>query len=290
MTVSVLILTLNEEENLPRCLASLSWCDDLVVLDSFSSDRTAEVARAAGARFVQRRFDNYASQRSYGLNEIDYKHPWVLMLDADEVVPSELEREIAEAISACDDDAAIFRMRRKDFFMGKWIMRSNGYPTWAGRLVRRGRVRVSRAINEEYLTDGRVGYLKEHFLHFPFSKGFHAWFDKHNRYSTMEGVLMANGGLGRYPVRDLVAGDPSIRRRAVKSLVYRIPGRPLIVFLALYVFRGGFLEGRAGFTVCALRAFYEYMINCKVREITMREQGRWNRIDLNSRVSSIRGS
>lgn len=273
MDISVLILTLDEEANLGSCLRSLAWCDDIVVFDSFSTDGTEEIARKAGARFVQRAFDDYASQRNFGLSEIEYKHPWVLMVDADEVVPPDLEEEIEGKISNCEPDVALFRMRRKDYLMGRWIRRSGGYPTWFGRLIRVGQVRVVRAINEEYHTDGKVRLLRGHLHHYPFNKGFGAWFEKHNRYSAMEATEIVRGGPNRTRLSDLWAKDPADRRRAVKRLAYALPARPLVVFLGLYVFRGGFLEGRAGLTFSALRAIYEFMIDCKVREFRRRKAG-----------------
>jgi glycosyltransferase involved in cell wall biosynthesis len=271
MNVSALVLTLNEEINLPNCLESLSWCDDIVVLDSYSTDRTEEVARSAGARFIQRKFDNYATHRNFGLNEIEYKHLWVLMLDADEVIPPELREEIQNIIKIADDETCLYLVRRKDFFMGSWIRRSCGYPTWAARLLKVGRVSIEREINEEYHTDGKVGFLKEHFLHYSFNKGFHAWFEKHNRYSTMEAELLAENASTEINWRDIFISDPVLRRKAIKSFVYKLPGRPFLVFLALYIIRGGFLEGRAGLTFCLLRSFYEFMINCKMREIRLRK-------------------
>ena len=272
MEVSVLILTLNEELNLPRCLASLKWCDDVVVLDSKSNDKTESIAKDMGARVVERVFDNYGNQRNFGLQEIEYKYPWVLMVDADEVVTSGLYAEIEEALSRVNSNLCLFRMRRKDYFMGQWIRRSSGYPTWFGRLVKIGRVRVERSINEEYVTDGEVGLLKEHLLHYPFNKGFHAWFDKHNRYSSMEGALLESKQFESLPLTQMLSSDPTLRRKAIKSVVYQIPGRPLLMFLALYVIRGGFLDGKAGLTFCILRSFYEFMINCKALESKLRKQ------------------
>ena len=273
MDVSVLILTLDEEVNLGRCLDSLAWCDDIVVLDSFSSDRTEEIVCDAGARFVQRVFDDYASHRNFGLSEIEYGHPWVLMVDADEVVPPELKEEIERETGSCDKDVALFRMRRKDYLMGRWIRRSGGYPTWFGRLARVGQVRVVRAINEEYRADGTIQILRGHLHHYPFNKGFDAWFEKHNRYSAMEAAAIVRGEAHRIPWSDLRAADPADRRRAAKRLIYALPARPLIVFLGLYIFRGGFLEGRAGLIFSALRAIYEFMIDCKVRELERRKKG-----------------
>lgn len=270
--ISVLILTLNEEANLLRCLESLKWWDDIVVLDSFSTDKTVAIARQHGVQVVQRKFDNYAAQRNFGLHEIRYANPWVLMVDADEVVSPELAQEIRQVLRSGDVDTFLYRMRRKDFFLGKWIRRSSGYPTWFGRLVKIGHVRVERAINEEYVTDGQIGYLKGHLYHYPFNKGFDAWLEKHNRYSTMEAELLARNGSGTLSFADLRSNDPGRRRRAIKAFVYRLPGRPLTMFIALYLFRGGILDGRAGLTFCILRAIYEYMIDLKIKEIRRREK------------------
>ena len=272
MNISVLILTLNEEENLHHCLASLAWSDDVVLLDSFSTDNTQNLAKEYGARFFQRPFDNYAAQRNYGLNEIKYKNNWLLMVDADEKVPLALASEIQRVIEYKNDDKTIYRMRRKDHFLGQWIKRSSGYPTWFGRLLKPGYVRIERAINEEYVTEGGVGYLENHLHHYPFNKGFSSWLEKHNRYSTMEAELIINGGLASPQLKGLISKDPAEKRKAVKALVYRLPGRPLLIFLALYFVKGGFLDGRAGFTFCVLRSIYEFLINCKVREMRLRAQ------------------
>ena len=269
MTVSVLILTLNEEINLPICFPSLSWCDDVVVLDSYSTDKTEQLALASGARFVQRTFDNYSAQRNYGLNDISYKYDWLLMVDADEAVPLELVTEIQTQLKNCQNDTTIYRMRRKDHFLGKWIKHSSGYPTWFGRLIKIGSVQVEREINEEYVTGGTVGYLQEHLYHYPFNKGIASWIDKHNRYSTMEAKLLIKGGLAPPSFSELFSNDPTDRRRALKGLVYRMPGRPLAMFFALYILKRGFLDGRAGFIFSVLRAFYEFMINCKVKELKL---------------------
>jgi glycosyltransferase involved in cell wall biosynthesis len=270
--ISVLILTYNEESNLPRCLDSLHWCDDVVVLDSFSTDKTKEIAYSFGALVVERPFDNYAAQRNFGLKDITYKYPWVLMVDADEEVTPELANEIANVINQ-NNNTTLFRMRRKDHFQGKWIRRSSGYPTWFGRLMRPDSVWVEREINEEYVTDGKVGLLEHHLNHYPFNKGFSAWLEKHNRYSSMEAKLIIDGGMNSFQLADLKSDDHTRRRRAIKALVYRMPLRPLWMFLALFFIRGGFLDGRAGFTFCILRTIYEFMIDCKVRELKLRAKG-----------------
>jgi glycosyltransferase involved in cell wall biosynthesis len=266
VVVSALILTHNESLNLPRCLAALTWCDDVVVLDSYSTDTTPEIARAAGARVVQRPFDDYATQRNFGLHEIDFRHDWVLMLDADEVLTDELRSQVWRVAQSAPPEVVMYLVRRKDFYLGRWLRHASGYPTWFARLMRPRQVRVERAINERYLADGGVGRLSGHLLHYPFAKGMSDWISKHNRYSSMEAELIIRESGAAIDLRGLVARDPVTRRKAQKALVYRFPARPLIVFLAFYLLRGGILDGMPGLRFCLLRACYELMISCKVAQ------------------------
>ena len=261
--------------NIGACLDSVSWSDDVVVLDSVSRDRTAEIARARGARVMERPFDTYAGQRNFGLRDIRYRNAWVLMLDADERVPEDLRDEMLAAVAAAGESVSLWRMRRKDHLLGRWIRGSSGYPTWFGRLARVGKVWVERPINEEYHADGDIRELQAHLHHFPFNKGISAWLEKHDRYSTMEAQLRVaqRQEQGAWRGRELLAADPIVRRRAVKALLYRLPGRPLIVFAALYLLRGGIFEGRAGFIFSLLRAWYEFMIDCKCVELERRGKG-----------------
>jgi len=271
--VSILILTLNEELNIGDCIDSCTGFDDIVVYDSVSDDRTRDIAASKGARVVERHFDGYAAQRNAALSEVAYQHPWVLMLDADERLNADLIEEIRRRVAAADTDLAMFRMRRKDYFMGKWLKRSSGYPTWFGRLVRRGRVRVEREVNEEYIADGRVEHLQEHLEHYPFNKGVAHWFERHNRYSTME--ARAKVEMRRAPIdaAALFGPDPTIRRRTLKQILYRLPFRPQLIFLYLYVFRLGALDGRAGLYFSRMRTSYEMFIDLKVLELERRQRG-----------------
>jgi len=271
--ISVLILTLNEEVNLPGCLVSVAWSDDIVVFDSFSSDRTVEVAQSAGARVIQREFINYAMQRNIALTEVSYKYPWILMLDADERMTPEAFEEIRQIIEDTRNVSTLYRIRRKDLFFGRWLRRSSGYPTWFGRLFRAGRVTVKREINEEYHTDGQVGYLKNHIIHFPFNKGIACWFERHNRYSTMEASALIKETQSHIKLKHFFSSDPTMRRKLLKQLAYRMPGRPILVFFYLYLYRLGFLDGGRGLTYCVLRAIYEYMIDLKVKELRRRSIG-----------------
>jgi glycosyltransferase involved in cell wall biosynthesis len=271
--VSVLILTLNEEANLADCIDSCSWCDDVIVFDSLSQDRTREIALAKNARVIERPFDNYAAQRNAALTGVQYKHPWVLMVDADERVPPELAAEASVKAAAAGADTAMFRMRRKDFFLGQWLKRSSGYPTWFGRLVRIGRVRVERDVNEEYIADGRIEHLDSHLHHYPFNKGIAYWFERHNRYSSMEAVTKVSMAVAEHRAGALFGSDPVARRRTMKQMLYRVPARPFIVFLYLYFIRLGVLDGHAGFQFSRMRAIYESLIDVKVMEIKRRQRG-----------------
>jgi glycosyltransferase involved in cell wall biosynthesis len=267
MTISVVILTYNEEAALPGCLDSVRWCDDVVVFDSHSTDRTRAIASESGARVALRQFDDFASQRNAALAE-PFKHPWVLMLDADERVPSDLAREMTEAVVAAADDVGAFRMRRKDMWGTKWLRRSTGYPTWFARLVRVGQVKVSRPVNESYDVQGRCGVLESHLLHYPFLKGLSWWVARHNQYSSSEAAIVLAERRDPVPISSLFDRDPVIRRRTLKLLSHRVPARPLMVFAYLFVLRGGFLDGIPGLRYSLLRSWYEMMIDLKIAEVS----------------------
>ena len=264
---SVLVLTKNEELNIGDCLGSVPAGVDTYVLDSMSTDRTAEIAESSDAEIHFRPFDNYAAQRNYGLQKISYRNGWVLMLDADERMTTALHEEILSKLAEVGAHDTLFRMRRKDIFMGRWLRRSSGYPTWFGRLARIDAARVEREINEEFVTEGRIRYLDEHLIHYPFNKGISYWIERHNRYSTMEAATLLYETRTRIPWLELLRRDPAIRRKWLKQIAYRLPFRSLMIFLYLYIFRGGLLDGRAGFNFCKLRLVYEFMIDAKIDEL-----------------------
>ncbi|MRN43174.1 MULTISPECIES: glycosyltransferase family 2 protein [unclassified Brucella] len=266
MTVSVLIMTFNEEANLPACLASLDWCDDIVVLDSFSTDRTVEIARAAGARIYQRAYDTEDRQRMYGLTEIEFRHAWVYTPDADEITPPDMRDEMLAIAADPDRPEVFFKARYKNMFMGRWIRHASLYPTWITRLVRPDRVYFERSVHSR-ASGGPGGELQAHFIHYSFNKGLAAWYDKHNRYSSVEADLAASKRLERHiDWGGLLSGEPERRRRTLKSLSYNLPFRPSLRFLYMYILRGGFLDGKPGYLYCRLLAAYEFMIVVKTEE------------------------
>ena len=262
--ISVLILTLDEETNIAGCIESLPWRTDVHILDSGSSDRTAQIAERLDAKITTRIFDGYASQRNAGL-ALPFENEWIVMLDADERMVPDLAREIEQRTSSAAPDDAMFMVRRRDFFMGRWLKRSSGYPTWFPRVLRRGRVSVDREINERYVADGKTHQLMGHIDHFPFNKGMDWWFERHNRYSGKEAVLLLDGSDRDPGARPTDA--PGARRAALKAIAYRLPMRPYIAFFYLYVVRGGFLDGRPGWIYSNMRLAYEIMIDAKAAHI-----------------------
>ncbi len=265
MKISALILTLNEEHNIHRCLDSLSWTDDIVVLDSFSSDRTVEIAKAAGARVFQRHFDTEIQQRSASLR-LPFKYPWVFNPDADELTPNDLRDEMLALVANPGINKA-FRVRFKNMFMGRWIRYSSLYPTWIMRLFQPQCISFERQVNLRYVVNGSEGRLNNHLLHYSFNKGMEAWLSKHNTYSTgeaMETIAVLNRTLN---LKDLFQVDPVARRRALKELSFRLPARYTLRFLYMYLFRRGFLDGAPGYHYCRLLSSYEHIMFLKTREL-----------------------
>ena len=266
--ISVLILTKNEELDLPACLASVAWSDDVHVIDSCSTDGTAEIARRAGVHLAERPFDNYAAQRNAALEQLPFKYEWIFLLDGDERSTPELAKEMRAAVSAAPANVNAFRVRRRDYFRGALLRHAQIMPFYT-RLVRRGRVRYTRAVNEVLLVDGQTGQLSKPFDHHPFSKGLARWLEKHNVYSTMEARIVAERS---YRVDAswrlaLFGHDFHKRRRAQKAIFYSLPLRPLVRWLYIMLYRGGILDGYPGFAYATLQAFYEYLIVLKTREI-----------------------
>jgi len=261
--LSVLILTYNEECNVSDCIKSVPWRTDVHVLDSMSTDATTDLALALGAKIYRKDFVGHASQRNLGLS-LPFENEWIVMLDSDERMTDELASEIEKRIAAAGPQDVMFRVRRKDMFMGRWLRRASGYPTWFPRVFRRGRVRVEREINEIYVADGQTIELREHLNHYPFNKGIEWWFERHNAYSTKEAALIASGQ-NWIPRLSLDSITDSGRRRAtLKAILYRLPFGPFWAFLYLLIVRRGFVDGYPGFVYACMRLSYEIMISAKV--------------------------
>jgi len=272
VSISILLLTLNEESNLPDCLASVGWSNDIVLLDSFSTDRTVEIAKRSGCRVFQRKFDNWAAHQNWAVRNIPFRNSWVLYMDADERCTKELADEILATCNA-DSAASAYRVRRKDFFMGRWLRHAQLYPTWLVRVFRPEKISYERLVNPVAIVDGDVQALDGHLHHFPFNRGIGHWISRHNQYSDLEArELFERTSENRPSLKDCLSNDPNRRRLFFKAVFTRLPGRPAIKFVYYYLVRFGWLDGAPGFTYSSLQAVYEYMILLKVRELKRRSR------------------
>lgn len=263
MNVSVLILTYNEVTNLPRCLEALKWCDDIVVLDSGSTDDTVAVARTFGARILIRPFDTFAAQRNYGLDAGDFQHDWILHLDADEVVPVQFIAALTRLDPA--DGISAYRVPSKLMLFDHWLRYAGMYPTYQVRLGHRERLRFKQVGHgqREDLPQSAVATFDEPYLHYNFSHGITTWFIKHVRYARDEAehAIAQRNRPDQPKLGDVFQGGTQ-RRRLIKAMVGRLPWvfRPFLRFFYVIALRQGFRDGRAGLTYAIMLSVYEGMI------------------------------
>lgn len=278
--VSVLVPVREEEANIADCLSRLRWAGQIAVVDSQSSDRTVPLAQACGAEVYQFRYPSagWPKKKNWALEVVPWRHDWVLVIDADERMTPELAREIAEVVRTADADG--YFLKRRFFFMGRWIRHCGYYPVWNLRLFRRDAGRYERIgelgdtesgdneIHEHVvLASKQFGYLKHDLIHYAYPD-LATWVEKHNRYSNWEAHAMVAGYEGG--VKPSLLGDPVARRRWLKVRSRWLPGRPLWRFIYSYIFQGGFLDGRAGYYLCWMLAWYEFLSIAKYRELSAR--------------------
>lgn len=271
--ISVVILTLNEEKNLPACLASAAGCDDIVVLDSGSTDRTVEIARAAGARVYINDFKNFAQQRNHAHEVIPFRHEWVFHLDADETLSPTLIAECAEcAASPASAQLDGFYAAPRMFFLGRWIPRCTDYPAWQARFAHTRRFRFIEVGHGQREAPGlRLGRLKHPYDHNLSSQSNAEIRAKHGRYAQTEAAaFLAAARTASALWLDLRSANALARRRALKEASYHLPARGMLRFVYQYLFRGGCLDGAPGLAYCRLLAAYEQAIS---REIRKRKTG-----------------
>jgi glycosyltransferase involved in cell wall biosynthesis len=288
LPLTVLVAAKNEEANLARCLASLRSAQRVVVLDSHSTDRTAAIAASAGAEVVQ--FDylgGYPKKRQWALDHLDIGTPWILLLDADEVVPTELLDEIGSAIGGSAPGDA-FLITKGFHFLGKRF-RFGGFSFAAVLLFRRGKARFEQVegecgkaehgldmeVHERLIVDGTIGRLRTPLIHEDF-KGLQAYIDRHNRYSTWEAAVrrayLQTGKYGADTIRPRLFGNTQERRRFLKTLVMRLPFESWLWFFYHYVLKLGFLEGRRGLIACQIRASYISQCRAKMYEMSLQSE------------------
>ncbi len=261
--VSVLVFTLNEEKNLPSCLDSLQWTDDVVVVDSYSTDSTLKICEKRDVRVYQHRFEGFGSQRNWALDNIDRKYSWVLLLDADERISSKLADEIVTKVSEGDGRICAYRLKRRFFLWGKWLKHSSLYPTWVVRLIQGDKVRyVNRGHAETQIVNGEIGVLQNDIID-ENRKGIDSWFERQNDYSRREAEYEIEQQREPFHFSNIFARDPVLRRAAIKRLTWTLPGRAVWYFFYSYIWRGGFLDGGEGLRYCLMRSMYQRMIAIK---------------------------
>jgi glycosyltransferase involved in cell wall biosynthesis len=285
--VSVIVPVKDEECNIAACLESVVWADEIWIVDSQSSDRTVEIARRYTGKVVQ--FEDtrgYPKKKNWALENLPFNNEWVLIVDADERVTIELEAEIRQVLNDPERAAKIdgYYINRKLIFLGRWIRHCGWYPSWNLRLFKHRSGRYERLdteevenagdveVHEHIVLQGRAGYLKNDLLHEDFKSVYH-FIERHNRYSNWDARVyynLANGKQGTNSLEGSLFGSPLERKRFFKRLWARLPLRPLLRFIWMYLIRLGFLDGRPGLIFCTLMTMHEAVISAKLYEHELR--------------------
>ena len=269
--ISILIPAKNESANLRACLESARFADEIVVVDSGSTDGTREIAAGFGAAVVDFHWDGKPpKKKNWALANVPWRHDWVFILDADERITPELAEELGRIAAAPGADG--YYVNRRFWFMGGWLRHCGYYPSWNLRFFRHrlGRYELldglgsdtgsgDNEVHEHVILDGRAGRLQNAMDHFAYPT-IAVWVEKHNRYSNWE-ARRQGAAAG-------AAIDPQlVRKRRLKDLAERLPCRPTLRFVYHYVLCAGFLDGYRGYVFCRLLAFYEFLSVAKAREL-----------------------
>jgi glycosyltransferase involved in cell wall biosynthesis len=249
-SISVAIITLNEEENIRECLESVSWADEIVVVDSGSTDRTVEIAKELTARVIHNDWPGYVAQKNFALDATTGE--WVLCLDADERCTPELQKAILEALEK-PGDADGFAMRRHVRYLGRWINHGGWYPDWKVRLVRREKARWGGTDPHDRLeTGGPVRELDAELVHYTY-RDFAHQIRTVNRFSDVAAEEWMKAGRSFSLVRALL--------------------HPPAKFFECYIWKRGFLDGWPGFVIALTSSFYVYAKYVKLRERDRQARG-----------------
>ncbi len=279
-----LVLTLNGAKYLGDCLKSLDFCDELLVIDSGSTDATPDIVKQHNAELVQFHYQGgHPKKRQWALENVNITTPWVFLLDADEVVPDELWQEIEQAIASPTAPTA-FLITKGFHFLGKKL-RFGGFSFQALLLFKNGTARFEKIlaeadsgfdmeVHERLIVDGTIGKLKTPLIHEDF-KSLHAYIDRHNRYSTWEAQVrtrfLQTGQWGEETVKPKLFGNAQERRRFLKYVAIRVLCEPTLWFLYHYIFKLGILEGQAGWIASRIRAQYIFQVRAKMYEMGLRK-------------------
>lgn len=274
--VAVIILTKNEELHLERALKSIaSFAGEIFVVDSFSSDRTIEIAESNGAKVLSNKFVNYANQFQWALDNAPISAEWVMRLDADEIIESDLQKEILAKLPELSAEVAGVNLKRKHIFMDRWVRHGGRYPLVLLRIWRRGQGRIEQRWMDEHMvvwggsTVTFSGGFADHNL-----KDLNFFVDKHNWYATREAIDVINQRLNLFSKDEGVSTANSSfqasTKRFMKEKIYnRIPFTisSTAYFLYRYIFQLGFLDGRSGLVYHFLQGYwYRFLVGAKIME------------------------
>jgi glycosyltransferase involved in cell wall biosynthesis len=273
--LTAIVLTQDEAGNIAKCLHAIASIDDVVVVDSGSTDDTLALARAARpeARIFHHPFLDFGDQRNWALDNCQPRHEWILFVDADETCDPELLAEIEGFIRDPGSFVGGY-VAGRNYFLGRWLKHTTFFPSYQLRLLKQGEVRFRKmGHGQAEVTDGPLRYLRHGWRHEGLSKGVAQWIDRHNRYSSAEREHRRALASEPLAIGEAFSSDAVVRRRALKRLAARLPGRPLWRFLYAYVWRRGFLDGYPGFLYCLLYLAHDIHIAVKTAEAAYREQG-----------------
>ena len=275
--ISAIVLTFNEEKNLPACLASLDGLvEQVFVVDSGSTDRTLDIARQAGATLASHAFEHYGAQRNWAIDHLPVTSPWTLHIDADERLTSELRASITAALARNDPEIAGFLVSRRTMFMGQWIRHGGHYPAWHLRVVRTGAGRCEdRLYDQHFYVSGTVQKLQGDLID-TLTPDVATFTARHLRWAALEAAEHETSADATGRIRGRLDSDNAIeRRRWLRDWYARLPlfVRPTAYFLYRYVVRLGFLDGRAGLVFHVLQGFwFRFLVDALILERRLRRK------------------
>jgi glycosyltransferase involved in cell wall biosynthesis len=273
--VSILIPIRNEAANLPRCFASITWADEVFVVDSKSTDGSIEMAEKAGAKVVQFDFNGtWPKKKNWALENLPFKHPWVFILDADEELTPDAEEEFRVICTQRQPLIVGYWINRRFHFMGTWLKHAY-YPNWNLRLFLHEKGRYEKLtsvetasgdneVHEHVVVDGPIGHLKTEMNHYAFPN-IGVFVEKHNRYSNWEARVALDQYL--HKSGSTLQSDQVGFLRKLKAFSQKLPFRPTLRFLYVYLYQKGFLDGVEGYYFARLHAMYEFLCVAKTVEL-----------------------
>ncbi len=292
LPISVIILTYNEEQNIRACLESVKdMADAIFVVDSYSTDKTLEIAREYTDNIFQHPFDNYAVQRNWAQDNLQIKNEWLFHLDADERVTSELSRELKIIFSGTVDDVNGYLISRRTIFMSRWIKHGGHYPAYHLRLFRKSLGRCEdRLYDQHFYVGGKIEILKSDIID-TVTSDFDNWKSRHNKWAKLE-ALEVIGNQKENVIKGNPRGTPIEQRRWFREIYYKLPMfiRASLYFIYRYFFKLGILDGKEGMIFHFYQGFwYRFLVDVEINELKKRALNKESLLmPFKSRLSQIR--